>query len=213
VTADLPPYAHLLKRLPVQARSRERVDAILDATAALLADGDLERVTVRAVADVAGVPTGTIYQFFPDKQTLLQALSLRYVAATHDTLSLALATPEGRDWPAALDAVIDGYAAMVRAAPAMRALWLSDAMDAATLSLADEADDEIATRLAVHLQDLAGARPRRDERLGWRVLVGVISGLLKQAFSADPAGSPEILAETRRVARLYAAALLDPRSR
>ena len=32
--------------------------------------------------------------------------------------------------------MIDGYAAMVRAAPAMRALWLSDAMDAATLSLA-----------------------------------------------------------------------------
>lgn len=36
--------------------------------------------------------------------------------------------------------------------------------------------------------------------------------LLKQAFRADQAGSPAILAETRRVATLYAASLLGARA-
>lgn len=202
-----PPYAHLLKRLPVQDRSRARVDAILDGAAEVLAGGDLDALTIRAVADVAGVPTGTIYQFFTDKQQLLQAVSLRYVAATHDTLRVALATA-GADWRADLDAVVDGYAEMVRRAPAMRVLWLADALDATTMSLADEADDEIAARLAAHLQERAGVAPDPTQDLGWRVLVGVISALLKQAFRVDEAGSPAVLAETRRVSRLYAASLL-----
>lgn len=203
-----PPYAHLLKRSPTQARSRERVDAILDATASLLEEGDLERVTVRAVADAAGVPTGTIYQFFADKQTVLQALSLRYVAATHETLRTALASSGGGDWRIAVEAVVDGFAEMVRSAPAMRILWLSDAMDASTLSLADHADDEIATRLAAELRSRAGVVGERDETVGWRVLVGIISALLKQAFARDAAGDEAVLEEARRVSVLYAASLL-----
>ncbi len=205
--ADPPPYAHLLKRLPVQARSRTRVEAILDAAAEVLARGDLDALTIRAVADGAGVPTGTIYQFFTDKEQLLQAVSLRYVAATHDTLQAALA-PRRADWREDLDAVVDGYADMVRGAPAMRVLWLADALDATTTSLADEADDQIAVRLAAHLQERAGVGPDPTQDLGWRVLVGVISSLLKQAFRVDEEGSPAVLAETRRIATLYAASLL-----
>lgn len=209
--ATPPPYAHLLKRLPVQARSAARVDAILDAAADVLAGGDLGALTIRAVADVAGVPTGTIYQFFADKQALLQAVAVRYVAATHDTLRVALAPTDGT-WCDDLDRVIDGYADMVRAAPAMRVLWLSDAFDSTTMSLAEEADDEIARRLAAHLQARAGVPANPAEDVGWRVLVGVISGLLKHAFSADPHGSPAILAEAKRVSGLYAASLLGVRS-
>ncbi len=208
MSAD-PPYAHLLKRLPVQARSRARVEAILDATEALLAGGDPDAVTVRAVADAAGVPTGTIYQFFDDKPALLQALAVRYVAATSGTLADALADRRG-GWQDDLERVVDAFADMLRDAPAARVLWLAGALDTTTRTIGTEADDAIARRLREHLTARAGARTGADvdETVGWRVLVSVVSALLKAAFIVDERGDPAILAETRRVARLYAAALL-----
>ena len=80
-----PPYAHLLKRQPAQARSAERVEALLDAAAKLLEDREPEAVTVRDLATAAGVPTGTLYQFFEDKDAVLQALAVRSVHAVMRT--------------------------------------------------------------------------------------------------------------------------------
>ncbi len=89
------------------------MDAILDAAGNLLADGDLDAVTIRAVADTAGVPTGTIYQFFEDKQTVLQALAVRYVAATQERLTQVLDVSDG-DWRDDVARVVDGYAALLK---------------------------------------------------------------------------------------------------
>ncbi|WP_354698991.1 hypothetical protein DSM112329_04691 [Paraconexibacter sp. AEG42_29] len=213
------PYAHLLKRVPVQARSRARVEAILDAAAELLAEGDIEALTLRAIAAAAGVPTGTIYQFFEDKPALIQAVALRYVAATVDVLDTLL-VDDAAPWDVTLADLIDGYADLIAAAPAMRALWLAGAMSATTAKLAGEADDAIAARLQADLtrRVAAGApsvakRRRRTAANGgaasdWRFLVTLISGLLELAFADDLRGDRATLARTRRVAVLYAADLL-----
>lgn len=62
------------RKTPVQARSVASVDAILEATIqVLLKDGRMNLTTTR-VAERAGVSVGTLYQYFPNKSSLLQAL-------------------------------------------------------------------------------------------------------------------------------------------
>ena len=62
------------RKTPVQARSAASVEAILQATIqVLLKDGKLKLTTTR-VAHRAGVSVGTLYQYFPNKSALLQAL-------------------------------------------------------------------------------------------------------------------------------------------
>lgn len=62
------------RKTPVQARSAASVQAILQATLqVLLKEGKLKLTTTR-VADRAGVSVGTLYQYFPNKSALLQAL-------------------------------------------------------------------------------------------------------------------------------------------
>lgn len=62
------------RKTPVQARSVASVDAILEATIqVLLRDGRMNLTTTR-VAQRAGVSVGTLYQYFPNKSALLQAL-------------------------------------------------------------------------------------------------------------------------------------------
>ena len=67
------------RKSPVQARSAASVDAILDATIQVLLRVGMDRLTTTRVAARAGVSVGTLYQYFPNKQALLQAVSKRHM--------------------------------------------------------------------------------------------------------------------------------------
>lgn len=50
------------------------VERLLDATAATLAERGLDNTTTNHIAERAGVSIGSLYQYFPDKQALIEAL-------------------------------------------------------------------------------------------------------------------------------------------
>lgn len=202
-------YAHVLKRQPAQDRSIARVEALLDAAAELLRDREPEAITVRDLAAGAGVPTGTLYQFFEDTDAVLQALAVRYLAAVPAVLDEAL-RPGGEDWSRTVGRVVDAYAAMIREHPAIRRLWLSGVLDAATRRLEQETDASLAVRLGGVLRAQAGTRRGTPQQ--WRTLAALINGLLQHAFSEHPAGDPAALREARRAARAYAGTVLGETS-
>jgi AcrR family transcriptional regulator len=63
-----------LRKLPTQARSRERVADILKATASLLGEVGYDGLSTNLVAERANVPVGSIYQFFETKDDIVAAL-------------------------------------------------------------------------------------------------------------------------------------------
>ena len=204
--SEAPAYAHLLKRLPAQERSARRVAAILDAAAELLRDREPEAVTIRDLAAAAGVPTGTVYQFFDNLDRVLQAVALRFLAAMPAVLDAALEDDAEDDWGRTVDRVVDGFAAMVREHPAIRRLWLSGTLDAATRRAERDSDATLAARLGAQLRRQAGVR--RGTAAQWRTLVALIDGLLRHAFTEHPDGDATALREARRAARAYAGAVL-----
>ena len=68
------PPAISRRRAPVQDRSRRRVATLIDATAQVLTDVGLERLSTNKVAKAAGMSVGSIYQYFPDKESLVDAV-------------------------------------------------------------------------------------------------------------------------------------------
>ncbi|MGA8511020.1 MAG: TetR/AcrR family transcriptional regulator [Candidatus Sulfotelmatobacter sp.] len=62
------------RKTPIQARSTVTVDAISEATIQVLLRHGAERLTTTRVADRAGVSVGTLYQYYPNKQSLLFAV-------------------------------------------------------------------------------------------------------------------------------------------
>ncbi len=66
------------RRLPQQSRGRRRVDALLDAAASEIGDAGYEAATMCAIATRAGASIGSLYQFFPNKVAITQALRARY---------------------------------------------------------------------------------------------------------------------------------------
>ena len=78
------------RRSPRQARSLMKVELMLEAAMRLLDEGELESLTTNAVAARAGVSIGTLYQYFPDKHALLDALVQRELGTLADEVTAAM---------------------------------------------------------------------------------------------------------------------------
>lgn len=62
------------RKLPLQARATVTVQAITEATIQILLSLGADRLTTTRVAERAGILVGTLYQYYPNKQSLLFAL-------------------------------------------------------------------------------------------------------------------------------------------
>jgi len=62
----------------LQARSRATVDALIEATARILAREGFEKTSTNRIAEIAGVSVGSLYQYFPSKEALVAAVIDRH---------------------------------------------------------------------------------------------------------------------------------------
>lgn len=62
------------RKLPKQLRSKDTVDAIFVAAMQILEKTDSESPPVSAIAERAGVSVGSLYQYFPSKESMISAL-------------------------------------------------------------------------------------------------------------------------------------------
>ncbi len=83
------------RRLPRQSRATATVEAILEAAACILETGGFDAYTTNAIAERAGASIGSLYQYFPNKAALTQALIAREDAALLRELGKLLEYPKG----------------------------------------------------------------------------------------------------------------------
>ena len=67
------------RKRPSQRRSRETVDAILDAAAQVFGKHGYASGTTNRIAERAGVSIGSVYEYFPNKDAILVALAERHL--------------------------------------------------------------------------------------------------------------------------------------
>jgi AcrR family transcriptional regulator len=80
-----------LRRVPAQARSRRRVEQILDRAAQLVVSQGVDALTTRDIAAAADVPVASLYQYFSDKEDVLLALAARDMEEMDDQVATDLA--------------------------------------------------------------------------------------------------------------------------
>ncbi|WP_067170941.1 TetR family transcriptional regulator [Microtetraspora niveoalba] len=200
---DDPANPDPLRRRPTQRRSARRVERMLDACAELLDEIGYEALTTTRIAERAGVAIGSVYQFFPDKRAISQALTRRHIELFVARVGRRFMTEDYAGWWDAVDAIIEEYVEMHRTVPGFRSLHFGDVVDLNLLDSVSDNNTVIAGRLrALLLQEFGLAD---SEELDRAVLVAVEAGdaVLKLAFRRDPHGSPEIVAEAKQLVRGY----------
>src|SRR5690606_32877998 len=118
-----------LRRVPVQGRSVARVQRMLDACAELVDEVGYEALTTTMIAERAQVAIGSIYQFFPDKRAVVQALTRRSMDAYLTALAERFASGDFTHWWDGVDAAIDEYIRLHRTVPGFRTLHFGDVVD------------------------------------------------------------------------------------
>lgn len=78
------------RKQPIQARSKATVNALVEATAQVLVARGYEGTTTDAIAERAGVSIGSLYQYFPNKESLVAALMRNHVDEIIGTVRVAL---------------------------------------------------------------------------------------------------------------------------
>ena len=68
-----------MRKKPQQQRSKEMVERLITATAEELSERGLDYTTTNHIAERAGVSVGSLYQYFPDKESLIEALLERMI--------------------------------------------------------------------------------------------------------------------------------------
>lgn len=86
------------RKSPSQERSRRTVDRILDAATRIFHAQGYTGATTNDIADEADVSVGSLYQYFPNKDALLVALTQRHITTTTtDLTNLLLELPRNSD--------------------------------------------------------------------------------------------------------------------
>ena len=66
------------RRVPCQERGERRVAELIEAAESVIAENGYEATTMSAIAERAGASIGSLYQFFPNKAAITQALRTDY---------------------------------------------------------------------------------------------------------------------------------------
>ncbi len=77
-------------RAPQQERGQRRVDQILDAAESVFAEFGVGAATMQVIADRAESSMGSLYHFFPNKESIVEALGSRYAEASRETNEQAM---------------------------------------------------------------------------------------------------------------------------
>lgn len=81
----------MARKKPSQERSKNTVEAILEATAHILSKSGFDALNTNQIAKIAGVSIGSVYQFFKNKNSIMEELFLR---VSNENLELFLQAVE-----------------------------------------------------------------------------------------------------------------------
>ncbi|WP_246147514.1 TetR/AcrR family transcriptional regulator [Nonomuraea turkmeniaca] len=200
-----------LRRRPVQKRSIDRVERILDSCAQLLDEVGLDALTTLEVARRAGVPNSTIYQFFDGKSGVLRELALRNLELLLVRLRRRMAEEDTLTWPRAVEIVLAETVEMRRTVPGFTVVDFADTRPGGASFLppgeAKEGGDVLAERLYHFALDEAGLPPLPDPYRVMRLAIQATGAALRLAFTDCREGDPAMIEQGRRLLRAYFADL------
>jgi AcrR family transcriptional regulator len=189
-----------MRKEPRQARSRATTDAVLDAAAHILGERGWAGLTTNAVAELAGVSIGSLYQYFPNKLALIEAVRRRHF---DDVLAiLRAAADEKTSRQRRIATLVDGMITIHSRHPAAHRVLLEESPRGAD---SRETYDAFETACRESYEALFRANSCRvaDVRVGAQVLAGAVAGAVHEAARKGTLASPILREELINLVVLF----------
>jgi AcrR family transcriptional regulator len=186
------------RRIPQQQRGRRRVAGFLRAAAAVIVEVGYERATMSAIAKRAHSCIGSLYQFFPNKLAVAEAIRDQHIGAIEKRW-IALSHEASAVNPEQLSSrLVSLQLEVVRSYPALLAL-MDIPPTARTARRRELIRDRIATVLVAHEPRMSRAKAARVAT----VVQQISRGLLGLYTKADAEDKPAMIGEFKAVLSGY----------
>lgn len=201
IGADLPGGA-IMRTEPIQRRSADRLNTLLDAAAEIVDETGFDRLTTAMIADRSGASIGTVYRYFPDRIAVLQALRERAVLRFRTRIVELMEAESPDHWWDAVDCGVTAFVGLYRSEPGFRIIHFRD-RERTTPDVIAAQPQPLATSFAAVLTEAYGLEGVEELAFRLDVTIGIADAILARAFSVDPNGDERYIAECRRVMRDY----------
>jgi AcrR family transcriptional regulator len=196
-----------LRRSPKQDRSRERVEEILVAAKQLIGEKGIDAVKMREIAALAGGPISSLYQYFPNKSSIVSMLHNQWISDLDSVLESGLDEASNLEeiFNAAV-AMLDYYYQRIIADPA-----ILDMVNAVQADKGSKCADIAATRRHADLfcesarPFIAEERFEAFQRVTF-LMFQLASGAVRLALSVGPEESAAVIADYKIMIRTQLAA-------
>ena len=188
-----------LRRIPRQQRSRDRVDDVLRALLELVRErSDPEAITTTDVAERAGLPVGSLYVYFEDLRSIVDAAVVRMLER-HDLYVLQALDESPTSVEDIAHRVFDAYARLYREETGFVALRATSLFEPHHMSWVRERILAIVGRMAKSLETWGIQDGATDvtERLDLVFAIG--DTVLLHAYRTDPTGDSATLLQGREI--------------
>lgn len=190
------------RRRPTQERSQKKFDQLLAVSRELLLQVGFESFTCEEVANRAGLPIGTLYQFFQNKYVIVCELDrVDAIAVRRELEAFARAIPS-LDWPKFLDRLVDHMAQLWANDPSRRAVWHAVQSTPATRATAAVIERDFAAEVAKVLAPLTPGMDRDRRKVIAEVVVYVVYSMLNFSIR-DGQSHDEAVVELKRLLTAY----------
>lgn len=168
--------------------------SILDAAENLIVKGGLDALTTSAVAKRAGMPVGTLYQYFADREEIIATLVDHHLEAMNARIIADLSSVETLTVRAMVESAMRSHAAFYRDRPSFVKMWFQGRLSPAIVAKQRRRNIELAKWLRLVADQFSMIDESAPELGGWFV-VEVGDRILEMAFRRDPNGDDEIIEE------------------
>jgi AcrR family transcriptional regulator len=191
-----------MRRVPQQERSRRRVEAILDAAARIVVAEGVDAVGTRSIADLAGVPVASLYQYFADKDDILLALVERDMAEMDERVGAEVGSLTVISLESLVAATIRAFTHVYAERPAFVMIYLRGRTNQAIRDYGRDHNRKVAAMLFGFAADLGLTLPEVTVLIA-ELAVEMGDRLFQLAFATDLDGDPMVLDEAVKVLTAY----------
>jgi AcrR family transcriptional regulator len=188
-----------LAKEPKRERGKQRVAALMDAGAELFAEKGYEAATMTEIASRAGAAIGSLYQFFPSKEALAEALFNRFAERAAASFAQVEARAPGCSARELADLLIDHKLAQATDRDAAIAL---SSLVAGIVERRKPLGDALRGRIAAILSAGAPALGP-DEAAAAAIIVNQVMKMVPALASTEDERAAALIAEARKLLALY----------
>ncbi|MBD0333974.1 MAG: TetR family transcriptional regulator [Cyanobacteria bacterium Co-bin13] len=189
-----------LRRVPQQARSRQRFNQILEAAAQVFEEVGYEAASTELIAARAQTSIGSLYRFFPDKFSILLALAEHFAEQMRE-LFAANCNASAAHEPLAqvLSRTVDAFDTLYTTQPGCRTVMLQSRVTPELQAVNTRVDREIVVQLEVFLALRQPQMAAERRQVAAFVSVEVAGALQLLSLAQDEQLHQQIVAETKQV--------------